>query len=101
MDRHGGKMYYASSQLLKPDKTGYMPNFEAQDLFGKKINTTEKLVNKISLMTFVYAKYGEVKAKKFSCQFALVKLTINCRLMQTHLLNHSWKSTKTIKKYNL
>lgn len=60
MRKHGGKMYFASSQLFKPEKSGYMPNFEAQDLSRKKVNTTEKLVNKITLMTFVYAKYGEV-----------------------------------------
>jgi ATPase complex subunit ATP10 len=61
MRQHGGKMYYASSQLFKPEKAGYMPNFEAQNLSREKVNTTEKLVGKITLMTFVYAKFGEVK----------------------------------------
>lgn len=65
MRQHGGKMYYASSQLVKPEKAGYMPNFEAQDLSRQKINTTEKLVGKITLMTFVYAKFGEPHVNTF------------------------------------
>lgn len=65
MRKHGGKMYYASSQLIKADKAGYMPNFEAQDLSRNKINTTEKLVGKITLMTFVYAKFGEPHVDTF------------------------------------
>ncbi|KAI8647947.1 ATP10 protein-domain-containing protein [Parasitella parasitica] len=65
MRQHGGKMYFASSQLLKPEKAGYMPNFEAQDLSRQKINTTEKLLGKITLMTFVYAKFGEPHVNTF------------------------------------
>ncbi|GAA5802254.1 ATPase assembly factor ATP10 [Helicostylum pulchrum] len=65
MRKHGGKMYYANTQLIKPEKAGYMPNFEAQDLSRKKINTTEKLVGKITLMTFVYAKFGEPHVESF------------------------------------
>jgi ATPase complex subunit ATP10 len=75
MRKHGGKMYYASTQLIKPEKTGYMPNFEAQDLNRKKINTTEKLVGKITLMTFVYAKFGEVMCLFFFLIFCLLQLT--------------------------
>lgn len=58
-------MYFASSQLVKPEKAGYMPNFEAQDLSRQKINTTEKLVGKTTLMTFVYAKFGEPHVNTF------------------------------------
>lgn len=65
MRKHGGKMYYASSQMIKPEKAGYMPNFEAQDLSRKKINTTEKLVGKVTLMSFVYAKFGEPHVETF------------------------------------
>ncbi|KAF1806262.1 ATP10 protein-domain-containing protein [Mucor lusitanicus] len=65
MRQHGGKMYFASSQLVKPEKAGYMPNFEAQDLSRQKINTTEKLVGKTTLMTFVYAKFGEPHVNTF------------------------------------
>ncbi|KAI8976997.1 ATP10 protein-domain-containing protein [Mycotypha africana] len=62
---HGGKMYFASTQLIKPDKAGYMPNFEAQNLFRKTVNTTETLVNKISLMSFFYNKFGESHVETF------------------------------------
>ncbi|KAI8054962.1 ATPase assembly factor ATP10 [Gilbertella persicaria] len=65
MRQHGGKMYFANTQLVKPEKAGYMPNFEAQNLSSQKINTTEKLVGKITLMTFVYAKFGEPHVETF------------------------------------
>ena len=65
MRKHGGKMYYATSQLIKPEKAGYMPNFEAQNLSRATVNTTEKLVGKITLMTFVYAKFGEPHVNTF------------------------------------
>lgn len=65
MRKHGGKMYFANTQLIKPEKAGYMPNFIAQDLRRKKMNTTEKLVGKITLMTFVYAKFGEPHVESF------------------------------------
>ncbi|KAI8359127.1 ATPase assembly factor ATP10, partial [Choanephora cucurbitarum] len=65
MRQHGGKMYFANTQLVKPEKAGYMPNFEVQTLSRQKINTTEKLLGKITLMTFVYAKFGEPHAESF------------------------------------
>jgi ATPase complex subunit ATP10 len=63
MREHGGKMYYAPTQLYKADKTGFMPDFEGKDLKGNNIHTTEKMVGKITLMSFVYAKYGEVRTE--------------------------------------
>ncbi|KAI9486010.1 MAG: ATP10 protein-domain-containing protein [Benjaminiella poitrasii] len=65
MRKHGGKMYFASSQLIKPEKAGYMPNFEAQTLLKQKINTTEKLVGKTTLMTFVSASFGTPHVDSF------------------------------------
>ncbi|KAI8879447.1 hypothetical protein K501DRAFT_226590 [Backusella circina FSU 941] len=65
MRQHGGKMYYAPTQLYKADKTGFMPDFEGKDLNGNKLHTTEKMVGKITLMSFVYAKYGEPHVDTF------------------------------------
>ncbi|ORX56849.1 hypothetical protein DM01DRAFT_1334406 [Hesseltinella vesiculosa] len=65
MRKHGGKMYYAPSQLTQPDKSGYMPDFEGSDLLRQTTHTTEKLVNNITLMSFVYAKFGENHVNSF------------------------------------
>lgn len=101
MRKHGGKMYYASTQLIKPEKAGYMPNFEAQDLSRKKINTTEKLVGKITLMTFVYAKFGEVSLFFHSIFLYAYHqrrlISINHSLMSIHSSSHSWKNTEETK----
>lgn len=60
MKEHGGKMYYASTQLMKPEMTGYMPDFEVQDLSKNKIHTTDKLLDKISLVTISLTQFGFV-----------------------------------------
>jgi ATPase complex subunit ATP10 len=65
MRKHGGKMYYASNKLTKPEKAGYMPDFEGSNVNREKVHTTEKLLGKISLMSFVYAKYGEPHVNSF------------------------------------
>lgn len=65
MRKHGGKMYYASTQLMSKDDTGYMPMYEGKDLYGNKVNITMKLRNKISLMSFVFAKSGELHVNTF------------------------------------
>lgn len=39
-----------------------MPDFEGTNLQKKPIHTTDLLAGKISLMSFVYAKYGEVSS---------------------------------------
>ncbi|KAI7905517.1 ATP10 protein-domain-containing protein [Cokeromyces recurvatus] len=65
MRKHGGKMYFANTQLIKPEKAGYMPNFEAQNLSREKMNTTEKLVGKTTLMTFVSASFGAPHVDSF------------------------------------
>lgn len=72
MRKHGGKMYYASNKLTKPEKAGYMPDFEGSNVKREKVHTTEKLLGKISLMSFVYAKYGEPHVNSFVDPF-LVK----------------------------
>ncbi|KAI9028863.1 ATP10 protein-domain-containing protein [Phycomyces nitens] len=65
MRKHGGKMYQASAKLIKTEKAGYMPDFEGTDLDRKPVHTTDLLMDKISLMSFVYAKYGEPHAESF------------------------------------
>jgi ATPase complex subunit ATP10 len=60
MKEHGGKMYYANTQLMKPEMTGYMPDFEVQDLSKNKIHTTDKLLDKISLVTISLTQFGFV-----------------------------------------
>ncbi|KAL0075108.1 subunit ATP10 of the mitochondrial F1F0 ATP synthase [Phycomyces blakesleeanus] len=65
MRKHGGKMYHASPKLIKAEKAGYMPDFEGTNLERKPIHTTDILKDKISLMSFVYAKYGEPHANSF------------------------------------
>lgn len=37
-----------------------MPDFEGLNLSKEKLHTTDLLRGKVSLMSFVYAKYGEV-----------------------------------------
>ncbi|KAI8328243.1 ATP10 protein-domain-containing protein [Chlamydoabsidia padenii] len=65
MRKHGGKMYYASNKLTQPEKAGYMPDFEGSNVNREKVHTTDKLLGKISLMSFVYAKYGEPHVNSF------------------------------------
>ncbi|KAI8979942.1 ATPase assembly factor ATP10, partial [Pilobolus umbonatus] len=65
MRQHGGKMYYASTQLMKQEQAGYMPRLEGQDLNRKKVTTTDKLPGKISLMTYAYARFGETHVDTF------------------------------------
>ncbi|CDS04784.1 hypothetical protein LRAMOSA07314 [Lichtheimia ramosa] len=65
MRQHGGKMYIASDKLIKAEKAGYMPDFEGTNLQKKPIHTTDLLAGKISLMSFVYAKYGESHVNSF------------------------------------
>ncbi|CAO3700116.1 unnamed protein product [Rhizopus stolonifer] len=69
MREHGGKMYYADTQLMKADKTGYMPDFEAQDLSKNKIHTTDKLKDKVSLVTISLTQFGLEHTKSFSNPF--------------------------------
>ena len=42
-----------------------MPDFEGINLDRKPVHTTDLLAGKISLMSFVYAKYGEVNVVLF------------------------------------
>ncbi|CAO3599996.1 unnamed protein product [Absidia cylindrospora] len=65
MRKHGGKMYYASNKLTKPEKAGYMPDFEGSNVNREKVHTTDMLLGKVSLMSFVYAKYGEPHVNSF------------------------------------
>ncbi|KAI7858660.1 ATPase assembly factor ATP10 [Circinella umbellata] len=65
MRKHGGKMYHAADKLIKADKAGYMPDFEGINLDKKPVHTTDLLAGKISLMSFVYAKYGETHVNSF------------------------------------
>ncbi|KAI9303173.1 ATPase assembly factor ATP10 [Cunninghamella echinulata] len=65
MREHGGKMYYARNTLVQADKAGYMPDFEGSDVNKKTIHTTDALLGKITLMSFVYAKYGETHVNSF------------------------------------
>ncbi|CAO3636253.1 unnamed protein product [Cunninghamella blakesleeana] len=65
MRQHGGKMYYAKNTLVPADKAGYMPDFEGSDVHKKTIHTTDALLGKITLMSFVYAKYGETHVNSF------------------------------------
>lgn len=37
-----------------------MPDFEGMDLLKQHVHTTDLLTGKITLMSFVYAQYGEV-----------------------------------------
>ncbi|KAG0741442.1 hypothetical protein G6F22_005436 [Rhizopus arrhizus] len=69
MKEHGGKMYYANTQLMKPEMTGYMPDFEVQDLSKNKIHTTDKLLDKISLVTISLTQFGFEHTKSFSNPF--------------------------------
>ncbi|KAI9318000.1 ATPase assembly factor ATP10 [Dichotomocladium elegans] len=65
MRQHGGKMYTASDKLIKAEKAGYMPDFEGINLTKDPIHTTDLLAGKVSLMSFVYAKYGETHVNSF------------------------------------
>ncbi|KAI8069411.1 ATPase assembly factor ATP10 [Gongronella butleri] len=65
MRKHGGKMYFAPTQLTKPEKSGYMPDFEGSDLQRQTTHTTDKLLGNITLMSFVYAKFGEDHVNSF------------------------------------
>ncbi|KAI7865875.1 ATP10 protein-domain-containing protein [Spinellus fusiger] len=65
MRKHNGKMYQASPKLIKTEKAGYMPDFKGTLLNKQSVHTTDLLVNKISLMSFVYAKFGEGHVSSF------------------------------------
>ncbi|CEI97699.1 hypothetical protein RMCBS344292_11826 [Rhizopus microsporus] len=69
MKEHGGKMYYASTQLMKPEKTGYMPDFETQDLSKNRVHTTDRLHDKITLMTFALTQFGLDHTRTFANPF--------------------------------
>ncbi|ORY93375.1 ATPase assembly factor ATP10 [Syncephalastrum racemosum] len=96
MRKHGGKMYLASNKLMKPEKTGYMPDFEGINLSKEKLHTTDLLRGKVSLMSFVYAKYGEPQVKSFIDPFLerfgkseniqLVELNVQENVMKQWLL---------------
>ncbi|RUS32173.1 ATP10 protein-domain-containing protein [Jimgerdemannia flammicorona] len=62
---HGGKMWEASTKLIKKDKANYMPNFRGVDLYNNQVNTTDRLHGKTSLMAFVFARFGEPHAASF------------------------------------
>ncbi|KAI9263042.1 ATPase assembly factor ATP10 [Sporodiniella umbellata] len=69
MREHGGKMYYADTQLMKEDKTGYMPDFEARDLSNAKVHTTDRLDSKVSLMAMSLTQYGLEHTHSFTDPF--------------------------------
>ncbi|KAI8142118.1 ATPase assembly factor ATP10 [Fennellomyces sp. T-0311] len=96
MRKHGGKMYHASDKLIKAEKAGYMPDFEGINLEKKPVHTTDLLAGKVSLMSFVYAKYGEAHVNSFNEPFLqhfkenpkvqLVEVNVQENLMKQWLL---------------
>ncbi|KAF7722331.1 Mitochondrial ATPase complex subunit atp10 [Apophysomyces ossiformis] len=96
MREHGGKMYHASNKLIKAEKACYMPNFEGSNLRKQNVHTTDLLVGKISLMSFVYSKSGESHVNSFAEPFLkrfskneqaqLVELNVQENLLKQLLL---------------
>ncbi|KAI8388501.1 ATPase assembly factor ATP10 [Radiomyces spectabilis] len=65
MRKTQGKMYYASNKLTSAEKAGYMPDYEGFNVSKDTVHTTDLLLGKVSLMTFVYAKFGEAHVNSF------------------------------------
>ncbi|KAI9496036.1 ATPase assembly factor ATP10 [Zychaea mexicana] len=96
MRKHGGKMYHASDKLIKADRAGYMPDFEGVNLNKQPVHTTDLLAGKVSLMSFVYAKYGEAHVNSYVEPFLkhfkdnqkvqLVEVNVQENLMKQWLL---------------
>ena len=93
------KREHVGSLILCMQKAGYMPDFEGTNLQKQSIHTTDLLAGKISLMSFVYAKYGEVSRVLVLVWFAFIFILYN-RVMSIPLSIHSWNTLATTRMCN-